>query len=272
MPAIYGDDLAYVQIAGFGAMAQAVGPQVVALLHEQGIRGGTIGDVGCGAGITTRCFLDAGFNVWALEQSAALLLAARALAPEAAYLPLGSAYEASLPPSDAIVAIGEVLNYHAPESDADERLRGFILRGAKALRPGGILAFDVIVRGDASLDGRNWSAGEDWAVLVETREQPDGWLRCEIETFVRRGDGYRRGHETHYVRVFDPEAQRRAARRGLRCADLGVLARLSGRPATLCIPMPADERRVLSHPQRSVTDGLRLRRKAQPSRCLHMGN
>lgn len=205
MPAIYGDDLAYVQIVGFGAMAQAVGPQIVALLHEQGTRGGTIGDVGCGAGITTRCFLDAGFDVWALEQSAALLQAARTLAPDATYLPLGSVYEADLPPSDAIVAIGEVLNYHAPGSDADERVRGFILHAAKALRPGGILAFDVIVRGDASLDGRTWSAGEDWAVLVETREQPDGWLRREIETFVLRGDAYRRGHETHHVRVFDRE-------------------------------------------------------------------
>ncbi|HEX6999904.1 MAG TPA: methyltransferase domain-containing protein [Gammaproteobacteria bacterium] len=205
MAAIYGEDLAHIQIAGFGAMAQAVGPQVVALLGEHGIHGGTIGDVGCGAGVTTRCFLDAGFDVWALEPSAALLAAARAHAPEATFLPRGSAYETALPPADAIVAIGEPLNYHSPQSDADERVRGFFARAAAALRPGGMLAFDVIVRGDVSLDGRSWSAGEDWAVLVETSERADGWLRREIETFVRRGCAYRRGHETHHVRVFDRE-------------------------------------------------------------------
>lgn len=205
MSEIYGEDLAHIQIAGYGAMARAVGPQIVALLHEQGIREGTIGDVGCGAGITTRCFLDAGFKVWALEQSAALLEAARANAPKATYLPLGSVYETDLPLADAIVAIGEPLNYHSPQSNADERVREFFVRAAAALRPGELLAFDVIVRGTISLDGRNWSAGEDWAVLVEAREQPDGWLCREIETFVLRGGAYRRGHETHYVRVFDRE-------------------------------------------------------------------
>lgn len=205
MSAIYGDDLAHIQIAGFSAMAEAVGPQIVALLREHGIRSGTIGDIGCGAGITTRCFLDAGFKVWALEQSAALLDAARARAPEATFLPRGSVYEMSLPAADAIFAIGEPLNYHLLQSDADERVRGFFARAAAALRAGGMLGFDVIVRGDTSLDGRNWSAGEDWAVLVETREQSEGWLRREIQTFVLRGQAYRRGHETHHVRVFDRE-------------------------------------------------------------------
>ncbi|HEX7116587.1 MAG TPA: methyltransferase domain-containing protein [Steroidobacter sp.] len=175
------------------------------MLRAQGIDSGTIGDIGCGAGITTRCFLDAGFNVWALEQSVALLEAARARAPEATFLPLGSVYETKLPAADAIVAIGEPLNYHSPGSDADELVRSFFKQAAASLRPGGVLAFDVIVRGKVSLDARTWSAGEDWAVLVETREQPDGWVRREIETFVLRGQAYRRGHETHHVRLFDRE-------------------------------------------------------------------
>jgi SAM-dependent methyltransferase len=205
VPAIYEEDLAHIHIAGFSAMAQAVGPQIIALLRERGIHSGTIGDIGCGAGITTRCFLDAGYNVWALEQSAALLEAARARAPEATFLPLGSVYETKLPAADAIVAIGEPLNYHSPGSDADELVRSFFKQAAASLRPGGVLAFDVIVCGDVSLDARSWSSGEDWAVLVETREQPDGWLCRNIETFVLRDGAYRRGHETHHVRVFDRE-------------------------------------------------------------------
>lgn len=75
------------------------------------------------------------------------------------------------------------------------------------LRPGGLLVFDVIVRGEPSLDAKPWRAGEDWAVLVETREDPSsGWLRREIQTFRKIGDAYRRGHETHHVRVFDAKA------------------------------------------------------------------
>lgn len=91
--ALYGEDLAYVQAAGFGAMAAAVAPELVALLRSRGIATGTIGDVGCGAGVSTRCFLADGFDVWAVEQSPALLEAARSAAPTARFLPCASIYD-----------------------------------------------------------------------------------------------------------------------------------------------------------------------------------
>jgi hypothetical protein len=102
--------------------------------------------------------------------------------------------------------LGEPLTYHAPGSDADKQVFEFFSRAATVLLPGGLLVFDVIVRGEPSLDARPWRAAEDWAVLVQTREEPRaGWLRREIQTFRKIGDGYRRGHETHHVRVFDAE-------------------------------------------------------------------
>ncbi|HTS71997.1 MAG TPA: hypothetical protein VMO17_23725 [Terriglobia bacterium] len=64
--------------------------------------------------------------------------------------------------------------------------------------------FDVIGLGEPSLAGRNWSSGEDWAVLVETTEnQAERTLLRDIQTFRRVGEAYRRGHEIHRVRLFD---------------------------------------------------------------------
>ncbi len=155
-----------------------------------------------------------GYQVWALEPSLALLQTARAVAPEATFLPPASVYESQLPPSDAIVAIGEPLNYHAAHSDAEKCVFAFFSQAAAVLRPGALLAFGVIVRGEPSLTARTWSAGDDWAVLVETTEDPSaGWLRREIRTFRRIGDAWRHGHETHHVRVFDSDAVRAALSR-----------------------------------------------------------
>ncbi len=204
MPTFYGEDLAYIQAAGFGAMAEGVAAEIIAILRERGIWNATIGDVGCGAGVAARHLLEAGFQVWALDQSAPLLEIARAVAPRAMFLPCASVYDVALPRADAIVAIGEVLNYHSPDGDPEGRVRTFFANAAASLRPGGVLAFDVIVRGTPAFDARTWAAGADWAILAETVEhRGTGWLKREMETFVRKGGAYRRARETHHVRVLD---------------------------------------------------------------------
>jgi SAM-dependent methyltransferase len=211
MAPLYDQDLAYIQAVGFSGMASAAARHIVAMLRGRSLRAGTIGDIGCGAGVSTRCFLDAGYDVWALEPSRHLLEIARAAAPEATFLPPASVYESELPRSDAIVALGEPLNYHPPDGDAEARVFGFFSEAAAALRPSGLLVFDVIVRGEPSLTARRTSAGEDWAVLVRANEDSNaGRLRRDIRTFRRIGDGWRRGHETHHVRVFEADTLRAA--------------------------------------------------------------
>jgi hypothetical protein len=70
-----------------------------------------------------------------------------------------------------------------------------------------MLIFDAIETGEPSLAGRSWISGEDWAVLVETTEnQSERTLVRDIETFRRIGEHYRRGRETHKVRLFDTQA------------------------------------------------------------------
>jgi len=67
-----------------------------------------------------------------------------------------------------------------------------------------MLIFDVIEPGAPSLAGRFWSSGDDWAVLVDTREDQDSRVLVrDIQTFRQVDRLYRRGREIHRVRLFD---------------------------------------------------------------------
>jgi SAM-dependent methyltransferase len=168
-------------------------------------------DVGCGAGVTTRALVDAGFDVVALDPSAALLAHARRSAPGATLL-RRSAYGEPLPAADAVIAIGEPLTYHDPASDADGVLASFFREVAHAIPVGGLFLFDLIDSEGPPLDSRGFRSAEDWVLVNENvEERAERRLVRHVETFVRIAatDTYRRCRETHHVRFF-PEAEIRA--------------------------------------------------------------
>ncbi len=198
--ALYQEDLAYIQAAGFGGLARNAAPEILRRLSPRAKR---VVDVGCGAGVLTRALVDAGHSVTAIDASAQLLEVARKTAPQATFV-CGSIYDYELPACEAVVALGEPLTYHAEDAAANGLLRRFFERVARVLPAGGLLIFDVIETGEPSLAGRFWTSGEDWAVLAATTEDPARRiLRREIETFRRVGELYRRGREVHSVRLFD---------------------------------------------------------------------
>ncbi len=199
---LYQKDLAYVQAAGFRGMALGAAPEIVRRLKSAVIPIRRVVDAGCGAGPLTAGLVEAGFTVTGIDISEELLRLARSAAPKAEFVH-ASIYDCAIPPCEAVLAVGEPLTYHAAE-DADLRVEDFFRRVAAVLPPGGTLIFDVIELGEPSLTGRSWQAGDDWAVLVNTNEnQPSRRLVREIDIFRRDGELYRRGHETHQVRLFD---------------------------------------------------------------------
>jgi len=202
MEGLYQADLAYIQAKGFGDFAGGAAPEIVRRLRASPVPVRRVVEVGCGAGPLTAALLEAGLEVTGIDVSPELLKIARVACPRAEFQQ-GSIYEQEIPACEAIVAIGEPLTYHDGKN-ADERVQNFFRRAHEVLPRGGTLIFDLIEMGEPDLTARSWKSGEDWAVLVNTIEDRS-WrsLVREIETFRKVGDLYRRGHETHHVRLFD---------------------------------------------------------------------
>jgi SAM-dependent methyltransferase len=196
----YGEDLAYTHDRGFGHVAEAAASYVLKLLPAAA----SVVELGCGSGITARRLTDAGHEVHGIDQSPALIALARERAPEARFT-VGSFVTEPLPACDAVLAINEVLNYLCDEGNTCAALSGLFARIHAALRPRGLLLFDLagpgVLHGDSR---RHFSAGPDWAMLVEYRKQADVLTR-HITSFVERGAGYRRSEEVHRQRLYRPD-------------------------------------------------------------------
>jgi SAM-dependent methyltransferase len=196
----YADDLAYVHHTGFADLARGAAKFLVESVSVSG----AVVDLGCGSGIVLRALIDSGRDVVGVDLSKSMLAIAKRTAPEAK-LVRDSLYDAKLPRSCAgVFAVGEPLNYVEPDGRAPSVLPLF-RKVANALSSGGVFIFDVIVaKPGPLLTRRGWSAGEDWACLVDTREDASRkHLVRDVTSFVKHGAHYVRSREVHHVRVFE---------------------------------------------------------------------
>jgi SAM-dependent methyltransferase len=194
----YGADLAAIHAAGFTALATAAAAELIARLAPRSL----VVELGCGDGTTARLLCDAGHDVHASDASPAFVALARRNAPRAtvAHAPIA---DVALPaPCDAVIAIGEVLGYR---ECGDAPLDEIFARAHSALRPGGLLVFDLAGPGRAPRGGRRtWTEAEGWAVVAETTEEGHELVR-RIVTFRDVGGGrYRRGAELHRLELHTP--------------------------------------------------------------------
>lgn len=192
---MYHRDLAYIQHHGFSEFARAAGPGLLRILRGAGITRGHVIDLGCGDGMWLRTLAHRGFTVTGVDQSASLLTYAQAAAPTAVLENI-SAHRFVFPECDAITALGEVLSY---EPSTPAALRRLFRRAHAALRPGGLLLFDVLVSG-SPMSYLTWREGPSWAILVRVEERKNRLIR-HIITFRRAQRRYRRHHETHRLLV-----------------------------------------------------------------------
>lgn len=200
----YQRDLALIHDRGYGLHGDRCAPGILDLLAP--VRDGLVLELGCGSGALTRHLLAAGLRVVATDASPDMLALARdALGPEADLRQLTLPGD-PLPQADAVVSVGHVLSY-LPDAAAIEAA---LAAAADALRPGGVLAVDIL-----DLDYGRIRAGEppfarvaaDWAIITEfSAPAPDRFVR-DATTFVPDGAGaWRRGHERHENVLVDTSA------------------------------------------------------------------
>ncbi len=216
----YGEDLSFIHDGAFSGLAQAAGEWIVQELGAAGIERGTVVELGCGGGVTAAVLVAAGHSVVGIDCSPHMIELARRRVP-AAELRTGSFVTEPLPECDAVVAVGEVLNYLFDEGNTADALDGLFGRVSAALRPGGLLVFDL--DGPGRYPGgraRGWAAGDGWAVLYDAAEDPDTLTLTRAITAFRQVDAsgaYRRTEERHRLRLERPDdVLRRLEAAGLR--------------------------------------------------------
>ena len=199
----YRADLAHIHDAGYGDFAARAAARVVRWLRAAGHREGLVVDLGCGGGQSSRAFADAGYGVLGSDASPALIERAHARVPEARF-EVCSFLDADLPPCVAVVAIGEVLTYTFDPRNGPAALASLFGRAHAALRPRGLLVFDVLGPSRRPLPSRTWREGDGWTVLAElTALAGTARLRRRIVHFRETGGAWRRGEEVHDVLLLE---------------------------------------------------------------------
>jgi SAM-dependent methyltransferase len=203
----YRSDLAYIHDVAFGHFARSAAPVLLAALRRSGLEGGLVIDLGCGSGILTEKLSEAGYDVLGIDISGAMLAIARERVPNGQFRE-ESLLKAELPSCVAVAAVGECVNYMFDRGNTSQGLARLFRRIHEALRPGGLLLFDMAGPGRVSgaNPSRNYFEGADWAVLVSVEEdRRRRSLTRRITSFRKVGDLYRREHEVHRLRLVPRE-------------------------------------------------------------------
>jgi SAM-dependent methyltransferase len=199
--------LAQIHDSDFGFIARGAAKLLVAGLELQRLAGGTVVELACGGGISSRMIVDAGYDVVGFDISPEMIELARGRVPEGEFH-VQSLYDAELPQGCvAVTAIGEAFNYRFDERAGFDAMREVFARAHQALVPGGILLFDVAQpgRGLPRVETFAWS-GPGWSVSSEVVENPaDRTLQRRIVT--RSGPQLSEEDvELHRLHLYDPEA------------------------------------------------------------------
>lgn len=197
---IYQADLAWIHHDGFGNFARSAGPEVLKTLRRAGIRAGTLVDLGCGSGIFAAMAERSGFHVIGVDQSPAMLALAKRVSPNSQFI-RSSLDNFAVPPCHVVTALGEPFNYGADRKAGD--LPRLFVRIARALRPGGMFLFDLILHEGQPMNYRSWRAGDGWTLLWEVSEDHKRRkLTRHNITFCTAKGRIRRGEERHIVYLF----------------------------------------------------------------------
>jgi SAM-dependent methyltransferase len=200
----YKEDLAYIHDVGHCDYALKSAPGILEILAQNNIREGLIIDLGCGSGLSALELTKAHYQVLGVDISEPLIAIARTRVPSAEFR-VESFFKTDIPSCNAVISIGECLNYLFDSDDNCQMLIQLFERIYKALVPGGIFIFDIAEPGQV-IEGhkvKSFTEGKDWIVLVEKEENQEKLvLSRRIVTLRKTEEYYRRDDELHYLQLY----------------------------------------------------------------------
>jgi SAM-dependent methyltransferase len=182
----------------------------LALIGRMGVTPRTLCDCACGTGAMSVRFARRGMRVTGVDLSVDMLELARQKALQYGVQVMFVCQDMcrlALPrPVDALVCACDGVNYLLD----DDRLRAFFTSARKALKPGGVLAFDIssVFKLRQTL-GNNFFGEDrdDVAYLWRNRfDEAAETVTMDLTFFTREADGrYRRFDELHVQKAHEPE-------------------------------------------------------------------
>lgn len=178
------------------------------LIRRAGMEPKRMAECGCGTGSMTVEFADMGLRVTGMDLSPDMLRIAGQKARRAGqrivFAEQDMRHLAVPRPVDCVVCACDGVNYLTEAAD----LAAFFGAAFGALKPGGVLAFDVSTGAKLlALPGNVYAEDRDevsWMWFSEAL--PDRRVRMEIAFFLRRADGlYERFDEAQVQRAHEPE-------------------------------------------------------------------
>ncbi len=197
----YKQDLAYIHDIGFSDYALKSAAGILEIIESYHIREGLIVDLGCGSGLSAQELIKNNYRVFGVDWSQSLIEIARHKVPDAEFQ-VGSLFQVNIPVCNAVLSIGECLNYLFDSQNNHQTLMQLFRRIYNALTPGGVFIFDIAEPGQVTTITKGFTEGEDWVVLVEKQENPQNILTRRIITFRKVGENYRRDDELHQLQLY----------------------------------------------------------------------
>jgi SAM-dependent methyltransferase len=200
----YKEDLAYIHDVGHSDYAIKSAPGILEFLAQNNIREGLVVDLGCGSGLSALELTKAHYQVLGVDISESLIAIARTRVPSAEFQ-VESLFKIDIPSCNAVISIGECLNYLFDRDNNFQILIQLFERVYNALISGGVFIFDIAEPGQV-IEGKrvkSFTEGKDWVVLIEKEEDREkSVLSRRLITFRKVGEYYRRDDELHYLRLY----------------------------------------------------------------------
>ncbi|MGZ4736432.1 MAG: class I SAM-dependent methyltransferase, partial [Acidimicrobiia bacterium] len=154
---------------------------------------------------------DLGYDVLGVDISPDMLALAEVNAPRATFRN-ESLVDAAIPPSVAVTAIGEALNYATDPRAGLDATTEVAQRVYDALAPGGVFLFDVATPGrNLGMEVRERIHDDDDWMLCMRATEIGNRLDRRITIYTREPDGrYTRIDEHHVTHLYDPDGLRGA--------------------------------------------------------------